>query len=151
MDFTTQIVIFLAFTGVTVISNTVLIWFAYKAFATVTLKVTQTLAEFERSSATRQWLTSLQTASERAVTVTELTKVKMAEFDPAFATFHARFGFMLAKMDHRVERISADISDSAIRVRDAVARPAEKFAIVASGVQSALGFIAPSNVADDQE
>jgi hypothetical protein len=151
MDFTSQIVIFLAFVGVTVVFNTLLIWFAYKGFATVSMKVTKSLSEIETSSATRQWLKSLQTASEQAVKITEVTKEKMAEFEPALENFHARYGFMLAKIDTRTERISNDISVNATRVRDAVTGPAEKFAVVASGVQSALGFLAPPNGREPQD
>jgi len=151
MDFTSQIVIFLAFVGVTVVFNTLLIWFAYKGFASVSMKVTQSLAEVETSSETQKWLSSMKAASEQAVKITELTREKMADFEPAFENFHARYGFMLAKFDTRTERISNDISVNATRVRDAVTGPAEKFAVVASGVQSALGFLAPPNGREPQD
>jgi len=46
----TQIVIFLAFISVTVITNTLLIWFVYKGFAGVTSRITETVSEFKTSS-----------------------------------------------------------------------------------------------------
>ena len=149
MDSTTLIVIFLAFTSVTVVTNTLLIWFAYKGFANVTMKVTETVREIETSSATRHWLESLRSASERAVSVTELTKQKMAEFDPELENLQARYEFLLAKIDTNIERITLSVSGNATRVRDAVTRPAEQFAAVASGVQSVLRFIAPPNGDED--
>jgi hypothetical protein len=150
MDFTTQIVIFIAFTGLTVVFNTFLIWIVYKGFATTTMKVTTALADFESSGDTRDWLSSMVTASEQAVTITERTQRKMADIDPALDDLHARYGFVLAQIDARVERVTTGVADNAVRVRDAIVKPAERFGEVAAGVQSVLGFILPLN-GDAQE
>ena len=149
MDFTTQIVIFLAFLAANVVATTFVIYRVYRTFDGILRKVSKSMSEFETNSATREWLRSMQEASEQAVKMTEVTKEKMAEFEPAFENFHARYEYMLAKIDTRVERISSGISQNAERVRDAVTGPAEKFGAVASGVQSALGFLAPSNGDED--
>jgi len=143
MDFTTLIVIFLAFTSVTVVTNTLLIWFAYRGFANVTTKITQTVREIETSGETRRWLESLRSASEQAVTATEVTKQKMAEFDPTIDDYQARYEFLLAQIDTKIARMADDVSDSATLVRDAVAGPATQFAAAASGIQNLLNFLAP--------
>src|SRR5437588_11316664 len=77
-----RIVIFLAFISITLITNTLLIWLAYKAFADVTSKVTETVSQLETSSETREWIAMMQSASEQAVSLTEAAKVKLAEFEP---------------------------------------------------------------------
>ena len=41
----TKIVIFLAFTAVTLAFNSVIIWFAYKSFSSITTKMTETIRE----------------------------------------------------------------------------------------------------------
>jgi hypothetical protein len=150
MDFTTQIVIFIALTGFTVIFNTILIWLVYKGFATTAMKLTTSVAEFESNRATREWLRSMLSASERAVTMTELAQRKMAEFDPSLEDLQARCGFVLAQIDTRVERVTTGVSDNVTRVRDAIVKPAEQFGEVASGVASALGFFLSSD-GDSQE
>src|SRR6266446_1147082 len=78
----TQIVIFLALISVTVITNTLLIWFVYKGFAGVTSRITETVSEFKTSSETKAWLRTFESASKQAVAVTEATKIKIAAFEP---------------------------------------------------------------------
>ena len=150
MDFT-LIVIFLAFTSVILISNTLMIWFAYKGFANVTLKLTESAREFETNRDTREWIAALGKASEQAVIVTEATKQKMADLEPLLDDAQARYGFMLAKLDTRMERLTNTLSDKAVRVRDAVTKPAQKFGSVMEGVQNTLGFLAPSNGDEDED
>src|SRR2546428_13254463 len=99
MDVTTLIVIFLAFTSVTVVTNTLLILFAYKGFANMTLKVTETVREVEMSTDTREWIASLEKAAAQAVIVTETAKQKMAEYAPVLDNLQSRYQYMLAKLD----------------------------------------------------
>jgi len=143
METTTLIVIFLAFTSVTVVTNTLLIWFAYKGFANVSGKVTEAVREIETSSTTRAWLQSWQTAAEQAVAITDMTKQQMAEFGPQFAEFHGRFQFLLAEIDTKVERVTTGVSENATMVRDVVSEKAELFASAAAGVMNVLSFIHP--------
>jgi len=144
MDDTTLIVLFLAFTSVTVVTNSLLIWFAYRGFASVTLKITETVREIETAGPTREWLSALATASEQAVDITETTKQKMVDQDPVL---QVRYQFLLAKMDTKVERLSNAVSDNALRFRDAVEKPAMKIEAVAGSIQNTLGFLVPT--ADD--
>ena len=144
MDNMALIVIFLAFVAVTLVSNTLLIWFAYMGFANVTAKVTGTLRDLETSSETKEWLATLDKTAENAARISEITKQKVQEFDPVLSNIEARYGFMLAKVDTRVERLTADVSQTAERVRDAVARPAMQIEAFATGVQSAVEFLKPN-------
>ena len=75
-----RIVIFLAFVSVTLITNTLLILFAYRALAGMTTKVTATVAELGKSSETRELINSLHAAAENAASVTESAKLKVAAF-----------------------------------------------------------------------
>ena len=143
METETLIAIFLAFVSATLVFNTFLIWFAYKAFANVTMKVTETVREIEASGDTRRWLDSMLSASEHAVALTETTKRKLSEFDPALQDMHAQFGFLLAQIDTKTERSAADVSGNAERIRDAVGELAEKFAVAAAGVQGVLSLVTP--------
>jgi len=119
-----RIVIFLAFVSVTVVTNTILIWFAYKAFAGFTWKVTETVSQFETSSETREWLARLQSASEQAMTLTESAKLKMADVEPMLAGVHQQYRRTLAKVDSELESVAEEITTNAQKMRDVVAKPA---------------------------
>src|SRR5438132_605419 len=99
----TQIVIFLAFISVTVITNTLLIWFVYKGFAGVTSKITETVSEFKTSSETKAWLRMFESASKEAVAVTEATKIQIAEFEPALDRAQQHYLHTLARVDSKLE------------------------------------------------
>lgn len=131
--------IFLAFLSVTVVTNTLLIWFAYKAFANFTSKVTETVTEFETNNSTRAWIATMQTAAEQAASVSEIAKRKMAEFDPVLGRAQEEFGSALAKMDTKLDEVAREISDGARKLRDVVAKPA--FSVIAffAGLSRAMG------------
>ena len=129
-----RVTVFLFFVFVTVASNTLLIWFAYKAFANITLKVTETVSEFEKSSETRQWIDSLQVAAEQAVAVTEGTKQKMAEIEPALGRVQENFKRTLVTVDSRLEEVAEGIDASTTKVRDVVAKPAFSVMTFAAGL-----------------
>ena len=61
-----RIVTFLFFVSVSVVFNTVIIFFAYKAFAGLTSKMTSTMSELRANSETRQVIESLRTAAAQA-------------------------------------------------------------------------------------
>ena len=117
MDFTTQIVIFLAFLAANVVATTFVIFRVYRTFDGILNRVNKALSEYETSTGTREWLRSMEEASEQAVRMTEVTKERMSEFDPALENFQARYEFMLAKLDTRIDRLSSGISQNAERVR----------------------------------
>jgi len=104
-----QIVIFLAFTSVTLVFNSVVIWFAYKAFASVTLKVTRKMNEFHTSEDAKRWMKSLEVASERAITATSATRDELKAFEPVLARAQSAYGYGLAKVDVRVESLCDNI------------------------------------------
>ena len=133
-----RIVIFLFFVFVTVATNTLLIWFAYKAFANLTVKVTETVSEFGKNSETRQWIDSLQVAAAQAVTVTEVTKQKMAELEPAMGRVQENFTRTLAKVDTRLEEVAEGIDEGARKVRDVVAKPAFSVMTFAAGLAKVI-------------
>jgi hypothetical protein len=119
-----RIVIFLFFVFVTVTSNTIMIWFAYRAFAGMTSKVTETVSEFGKSSETRAWIDSLQVAAAEAVAVTEATKQRMAEFEPMIIRAQANYKRALADADSKLEAVAEEVSVGARKMRDVVAKPA---------------------------
>ena len=129
-----RIVVFLAFVSVTVITNTLLILFAYKAFASITVKVTQTVSEYEKSSETRQWIDSLKVAAEQAVTVTETTKQKIAEFGPVLGRVQENYNRTILQVDSRLEEVADGINTSARKMRDLVATPAFSVMAFAAGI-----------------
>jgi hypothetical protein len=124
----TRIVIFLAFVSVAVITNTLLIWFAYKAFANFTLKVNETVSQFQTSGEMREWIMTMQSASEQAVALTEATRIKMAEIEPVLDRTREQYQQALATVDSKLDAVANEITTNAARMRDVVAKPA--FSIV---------------------
>ena len=127
-------VIFLFFVFVTVASNTLLIWLVYKAFAGLTSKVTETVSEFEKSSETRLWIDSLQVAAKQAAMVTEVTKLKMAELEPVLGRAQENYRGTLVEVDSRLEEAAEEITKSAQKLRDVVAKPAFSVVAFAAGL-----------------
>ena len=149
MDTISLVAIFLFFVSVTVITNTLLILFAYKGFAAFTMRITEAARDFESSGATRELIASLEKASEQAVSVTEAAKQQLAEFDPVLENMQARYQFTLAKIDTRVERFAENISYSTQYVRDVVSGPVDRFTAFTSGVRTLLGIVTPDR--DDED
>jgi hypothetical protein len=130
-----QLVIFLAFTSVTLIMNTLLVFFAYKAFAKVTTNVTEAIREFQTDSSTRAWIASIHSASEQAVSVTESAKVRFVESDSAMARAQAKYEFALAKIDSRMVAFEKRMLESTKEIKDKIEGPAHKVAAVAHGIR----------------
>src|SRR5262245_22005160 len=149
MDVTTLINIFLAAVAVNVVINTILIFGAYRGFAKATLKLNEAVRQFETGGETREWLRSLQVASENAVSLTEAAKQRMTENEPVLEHMQARYEFNLARIDMKMQRVAAGLSENATKVRDSVAKPAEKFASIAAGVHNVLGWMAPPDEDDE--
>ena len=133
-----RVVIFLAFVSATVITNTVLIWFAYKAFVTFTSKVTETVSQFEMSSETRAWLHTLQSASEEALAMTESAKAQTAEVTPVIDRVHQQYRQALVEVDSRLETIGNEITTNAKKMRDTVAKPAFSVLTFVAGLARVL-------------
>src|ERR1051326_3341311 len=123
--------------------SALLLFGIHKAFAGVSQKVTGVMREIEANTAAREWLQSVLSASEQAVAATQSTKQQIAEFDPRLENLQARYGFLLAQIDTRMDRICRTISENATLVRDAVTDPAEKFGATAAGIYNVLSLLAP--------
>jgi len=118
----TLILIFLALISVTVITNTVLIWFVYRGCAGFTSKITETVSELKMSSKTTTWLRKFESASRQAVAVTEASKIKIAEFGPPLDRAQQHYLQTLGQVDSKLEQTAADITRSAQEIRDVVAQ-----------------------------
>jgi hypothetical protein len=143
MDVATLINIFLAVIALNVAINAFLIFGAYRGFAKATEKLDEAVRQFEKNGETREWLRSLQAASENALRMTEAAKQKMAENEPVLEHMQARYEYNLARIDTKMQRVAVGLSENATKVRDSVAKPAEKFAALAAGVNNVLGWMAP--------
>src|SRR5262249_35840082 len=106
-----RMVLFLACVSVVLISNTLVLLLAYRAFSQITGKLTKAAADFSKGGQTRQWVESLEVVAERAVAVTESTKVKLAEFDPVLIRTQEKHGRILADADARLAKTANDIDD----------------------------------------
>ena len=133
-----RIVIFLAFVSVTLITNTLVILFAYKALASMASKVTETMSEFRESGQTREMIESLQVATEQAAAITESTKRKVAEFDLVLSRLQENYRSTLAAADSKLEEVAANINTTAQKVRDVVAQPAFAVASFTTGLLRVL-------------
>lgn len=140
-----RIVIFLSFTMVTIFTNTLLIWFMYKAFANLTSKATDTMTEFEQSGATKRWIESMQIASRHAVSVTGAAKQQMTEFEPVIGRAHENYAATLAKVDSKLDEAAQEISTGARRMRDTVAKPAFSIMALAAALSRALNDWEPED------
>jgi hypothetical protein len=129
-----RIVVFLFFVFITVTSNTLLVWFAYRALAGLTSKVADSVSEFQKNSQTRAWIDSMQAAAAEAVVVTEATKQKMAEFEPMLAKAHESYNRTLAATDSKLETVAEEVSANARKMRDVVAKPAFSVMAFAAGL-----------------
>ena len=133
-----RVVVFLFFVFVTVTSNTLLLWFAYKAFAGLTSKVTQSVSEFGKNSETRAWIDSMQVAAAEAVAVTEATKQKMTEFEPMLAKAQENYNRTLATVDSKLETVAGEVSTNARKMRDVIAKPAFSVMAFAAGLAKVI-------------
>jgi Na+/phosphate symporter len=122
-----RLVIFLALISVTLFTNTLLIWFAYKAFAGLASRVTKAANEFQKTGLTKAWIGTMETAAQETVRITEIAKQKMAEYEPALQQAQKGYAETLAKLDSRLDEAGDAVSDGARKMRDTVAKPAFKF------------------------
>jgi hypothetical protein len=130
-----RIIVFLAFTSLTLITNALLLWFAYRAFAKVAMKATETISEAGKSAASREWVASLRVASENALSITEAVKRDLANFEPALTRAQSRYGFALSSVDTRFEKFERVMSSSLSEVNESARASASKLAAFAAGVK----------------
>jgi len=137
----TRIVIFLAFTSVTLILNAFIIWFAYKAMTLASTKVADALHDLETSGDTMTWLKAMESASFQAVTVTNTVKTQLDKFDPVLARAHSKWGFRLAQVDIHMERGVATVLDKADRFQNAVSEPVHRLSATLHGIHEVIQYL----------
>src|SRR5438477_7739977 len=130
----TRIVLFLAFVSIALITNTLLIFFVYKALSGVTSKVTEGVSAIVTNNEIREWMSTLESASEQAVAATEATKIRMLECDPVIENARKTYYAALKKADSTMEKVATEITQNAKKARDVVARPAFSFIAFAAGL-----------------
>jgi len=133
-----RIVIFLAFVSVVLITNTIMIFFAYKALAGLTSKMTATMSSFAKNSEARELLESVQAATEQAAAITESTKERIAEFTPVLSRLQEDHRRALINADSKLEKTAGDINTAAQRVRDVIAKPAFAVVSFSAGIRKVI-------------
>jgi hypothetical protein len=133
-----RILLFLIFACGTILMNTALIFLAYKAFSGLSIKVTATVSELEKTGELKQFLGSLHAACEQAVTVTQATKERLAEFEPVISKVHETYNRSIAQVDSMLEKVAGEINMNAEKVRDTVAKPAFSVMAFAAGLTKFL-------------
>jgi len=144
-----QIVIFLLFVSVTLVFNSIVIWFAYKAFANITTNVTETMRGIQTSDEAKAWLSALHSASFQAVAATGAAKEIIADFEPTLARAQSKYGYGLASVDVRLEKAHDRIRNRAEKIQCGIVRPAHRIGATIAGVQEALLSLNDSRNGDD--
>jgi predicted ATPase with chaperone activity len=133
-----RILLFLIFACGTILMNTALIFLAYKAFSGLSIKVTATVSELEKTAELKQFIGSLHAASKQAVTVTQATKERIAELEPVISKVHETYNRSIAQVDSKLEKVAGQMNTSAEKVRDTVAKPAFSVMAFAAGLTKFL-------------
>lgn len=133
-----RIVIFLAFVSVVVVTNTIMIFFAYKALAGLTSKMMETMSAFSKDSETREWLESARAATEDVAAITESTKVRIAEFEPVLSRAQENHRRILETVDAKLEKSADDITAAAQKARDVIAKPAFAVMSFSAGIRKVM-------------
>lgn len=136
-----RILAFLVIVCISILLNTGLIFIAYKAFSGLSNKVTATVSELEKTAELRQFLGSLHAASEQAVTVTQATKERIAEFDTILNKVQESYSRSMTQVDSTLEKVAGQINTSAEKVRDTVAKPAFSVMAFAAGLTKVVGMM----------
>src|SRR4029453_12044070 len=123
---TAKMIIFLAFTSMTLLFNAVIIWYAYKAFFNVTFKVTEPLQDFKAQESPKVRVRWLETASTHAVALTDKAKTQLAHFDPVLARAHSKYEFRLAQIDVHMEKGINKIREKTESVQNSLVQPAHR-------------------------
>ena len=136
-----RLIIFLACVALTLIVNTVIIYMVFRIFGNLATKVTEGVHEFQTGASTRQWLATMQSASENAVKVTGLVRSQLAELEPALARLQAEHSERLAKIDVRFKLVYKAIHFTAATVERVVTWPIRNIQTAASFINGIFTFI----------
>jgi hypothetical protein len=140
-----QLVIFLAFTSVTLSANTVVVWLAYRAFANMTSRVTEGLHEVCSTSEARSFLESLEIASSQAAAMTGVAKRQIEELDPILARAQDVYTDGLARIDTKLGAACTTIAKNVESAQDSILRPATRVGMFAAGIQSVVKMANDAN------
>jgi hypothetical protein len=143
-----QMVIFLAFTSVTLVFNAVIIWYAYKAFFSVTFKVTETMRELQARDSMKVWLSALEAASNQAVFLTDKAKTQLSNFDPVLTRAHSKYEFRLAQIDVHMEKGINKIREKTESLQDSLVQPAHRLGATLAGVFEVIHYFSGEETAD---
>jgi hypothetical protein len=144
-----RLTIFLAFVAFTLIVNTVIIWFAYKAFGNLAAKVTEGVREFQTSASTRQWLTTVHSASAEAVKITGAVRDQVVGFGPKLDRIQAAHAESLAKADVRFKLVFRATHFTAEKLESVMTWPSKKIHIVSDIFEGVVAFIRGSESGSD--
>ena len=136
----TQLVIFLALTTVTLTANKLAVWYIYRTFAQMAGRVTETLHDISTSGAVREWILSVDRAASRTALATATAKDCIESFGPVLMRAQDVYGYLLAKMDRRIETLCETIAEKTEQAQDAILRPATRIGMMVSGVHSLVGL-----------
>jgi len=136
-----RIVVFVGVVAFGTLLNTALIFAAYKAFAGLTSKMTTTVSEFQKNNELRQFLDSMQSVGKQTVTVTESTKQRIAEFEPVLAKAQDSYSRTLDMVDSKLAETAKEIDNSALKIRDAIAKPAVSTMAFVAGLTKVIESI----------
>ena len=136
-----QMIIFLAFVSIAVLVNAMIILFTYRAFASMTTKISDSIREMGGAPQVREWVKAMQDASERAVEVTETTKVRLELSGPRLEEMQSILGYGLAKVDVRFEKFCDLVRGQARHAQAAITRPTQKLGAAATGFLEVLAVM----------
>lgn len=135
-----RLIILLACVSITLIVNTVIIFAVFKIFGNLAAKTIDGVHEFQTGASTREWLATLQSASENAVKVTGIVKEQLAELEPALVQMQEEHLERLAKADVRFKLVCRAIQFTAEKIEIVVTWPLRNIQAAASFVNGIFTF-----------
>ena len=136
-----RLIIFLGFVAITLFVNTVIIWMVFKTFGDLASKVTEEVHEYQTSASTRQWLATMQSASENAVKVTGIVREQIVELGPALERVQAEHAARLAKADVRFKLAFRALHFTSEKVETMVTWPIRNFQTASAVIKGVFAFI----------
>jgi hypothetical protein len=79
--------------------------------------------------------------STHAVSITNVAKSELANFDPVLARAQAKFEFKLAEVDIQLEKSIETVLQKTRSMEQAVVGPAHRFGATLSGVQEVIQYL----------
>src|SRR5262245_58169232 len=115
-----RLTLFLAFVSVTMVTNALMIWIAYRAFAHGVTGLVKNIKQIETGDA-KAGIQAMATLAEQMAKATESAKQKFVGYEPKLATTHRRLENALVDANQKLERAAEEISNKTQTVGDSVA------------------------------